>query len=363
MAWAPVAIASVVLAACSGGSADAVNAGAGAGTRVDAMNPVTQVTGPTEAFAPPSGKRVLILFCGSAGQGCVNEANETKRAAESLGWTVDMVDGKLDPTVWNQVVKQSVESGVDGIIAISADPNLMADAMRDVQAKDIPFVLTNQVPAEGDVAGVDTYLAPDPVKGGKDVADWINADSGGKAHVLLLDLPGYHSAVTRTRAIAEDLQRKCPDCVVHKADIAVQTMGTSLAPLVTSQLQQYPDVDYIWSPDDCCVIFVQQGILQAGRASNVKVVSTGGFPDQLANVRSGHLAADQATATLYLSWLSVDGLARLMAGQPVEKYWPVPQRIWTAANIAEAPEKMFTSGWNTDFDYEAQFTGMWGTRG
>lgn len=358
-----IVIACMVLAACSGGSVDAGNAGAGTGTRVDAMNPVTQAEGPTQAFAPPSGKRVLILLCGSAGQGCVDEANESKRAAETLGWTVDVVDGKLDPTVWNQVVKQSVESGVDGIIAISADPNLMADAMREVQARDVPFVVTNQVPAADDVQGIDTYLAPDPVRGGHDVADWIIADSGGDAKVLLLDLPGYDSAMTRTRTIAEDLERECGSCVVHEADISVQTMGTSLAPLVTSQLQQHPDVDYIWSPDDCCVLFVQQGTLQAGRGSSVEIVSMGGFPDQLGGIRSGQLAADLATATRYTSWLSVDSLARLMAGQPVEEYWTVPQRLWTTENIDEAPEQMFTSGWNTDFDYEALFTGMWGSRG
>lgn len=364
------AAATVILAGCSGGSADAGTVGSAAqsgssaaiAVTVDGMNPVTQFKGPTEAFQPPSNKHILVLYCGSAGQGCVNEADETKKAAESLGWTVDMADGKLDPTVWNQIVKQAVDSGIDGIISISGDPNLMTDAMASVQAKDVPFVLTSQIPTDADTPGVDTYIAVDPVEGGNDIADWITADSGGKANVLLLDLPGYASAMTRTKTIDDDLARDCPGCVVTKADIAVQTMGTSLAPLVTAQLQQHPDVNYVWTPDDCCVSFVQQGIQQAGRTSGIKVVSFGGFPDQLKNVQSGPVAAEQAVATLYQSWLSVDSLARLMAGQPTQKYWPVPERIWTSANIADAPAEMFTSGWNTDFDFRAMFKKMWGSQ-
>jgi ABC-type sugar transport system substrate-binding protein len=361
---AAVAATALALTACSGVSKSEAPAAAGGegGAVVDAMAPVTEAEGPTEAFKPPAGKHILILVCGSAGQGCVDEANETKKVAESLGWKVDLVDGKLDPTVWNQAVSHAVDTGVDGIIAVSADPNLYADAMRSVAAKDVPFVLTNQTPVEGDVQGIDSYLAPDPVKGGHDVADWIIKDSDGKANVLLLDLPGYHSAMTRTKTIADDLASKCDGCTVTKRDVSVQTMGTSLAPMVTSQLQQNTKIDYVWSPDDCCASFIQQGIQQAGRTSSIKVVSMGGFPDQLARIETGQLTADLATATLYTSWLSVDSLARLMGGLATEKYWPVPQRLWTPANLDEAPDGFLDVGWNTDFDYQAKFKEMWGTK-
>lgn len=355
-----ILIAAQALAGCTGAVGESAPSAAGSDVVIDAMNPVTDVEAPTEAFEPPADKHVLVLYCGSSGQGCVTEANETKAVAESLGWKVDMLDGKLDPTVQNQLLKQAAESGVDGIISISADPNLMADAMQVVAAKDIPFVMTNQVPTDQDVAGVDTFIAPDPVMGGKDIGEWVTEDSGGDANVLLLNLPGFYSAETRTATIADTLKADCPDCVVQEADIPVQTMGTTLAPLVTSRLQQNPDTDYVISPDDCCLSFIYQGIQQANKTSAVKVVSTGGFPDQLANVASGTLAADQATPNLYMSWLSVDTLGRLMAGLPTEKYWPVPQRLWTTGNVDEAAEDIVTTGWNLDLDYEAMFSKMWG---
>lgn len=359
------AAAALVLAGCTGAPTATGSSGSGAGTVVGAMSPVTTVDAPTQAFTPPTGKRILVLMCSSTGQGCVNEGNESKAAAESLGWTVELVDGKFDPTVWNQAVKQAAESGVDGIISISGDPNLMAEAMGIVQQKDIPFVLTNQYPADGDIAGIDTYVGPDPAAGGKDIADWIVADSGGKATVLLIDAPGYYNIEKRTAAIADTLRAGCASCVVENADMSAATVGTTLSPLVTSRMQQNPDIGYVVVPDDCCVSFANQGVQQAGRGATTKVVSVGGFAEQLGALRSGGgpLAADLATPNRYMGWVSVDSMARLMAGLPAEKYRKAPQRLWTTANIAEAPEDATKLGWNLDFDYKPTFQGLWGTRG
>lgn len=364
--WATVAtVSALTLAACSGGSNDTNDtSGSGDDSKVvtDAMAPVDTVDAPTEAFTPPSDKRILIMSCGSAGQGCENEADVSEEVAKSLGWTVDRIDGKLDPTVWNQTVKQAVNSGVDGIIAVSADPNLYGDAMELVAKENIPFVLTEQTPGDEDVEGIDTYIAPDPKVGGADVAEWITADSDGKAHVLLLDVPGFTNVQQRTAAIAENLEAECEDCVVYKADITAATLGTSLAPLVTNQLQQHPDINYIWGSDDCCVSFMQQGIQQAGKTGSVKLMSMTGYPQQMTQIKTGEMSFELASPTPYAAWLSVDSLARLMAGEPTEKFWVLPQRIWTAQNIDDAPASVSDKGWDVEFDYQAKFHELWGTK-
>lgn len=353
----------LALAACSGGSLDEGNSGGGdSGTVTDAMGPVTEVAAPSEPFTPPSDKHILILSCGSAGAGCVNEAEEQKRVAESLGWTVDVIDGKYDPTVWNQTVKQAVATGIDGIIAVSADPNLYAEAMELVAARDVPFVLTQQTPGDQDVEGIDAYIAPDPEVGGADVAEWIIADSGGKANVLLLDAPGFPNVQQRTAKIAETLDADCADCEVYKADMSAQTLGTSLAPLVISQLQQHPEIDYIWGTDDCCVSFMQQGLQQTGRAASVKLMSMTGYPQQMSQLETGEMDFELASPTPFSAWLAVDSVARSMAGKPVEKFRVLPQRVWTQGNIDDAPAEVFKTGWDVEFDYRSMFHEIWGTQ-
>jgi ribose transport system substrate-binding protein len=327
--WGAIAIACLLTAtACSGGSRDDAedDAGSNGGDSAvvtDAMTEVTEVDLPTEPFTQPTGKHILIMPCGSAGQGCVNEANEATRVAESLGWTVDNIDGKLDPTVWNQTVKQAADAGVDGIISVSADPNLMAEAMAVVATKDIPFVLTEQTPGDDDVEGIDVYIAPDPKVGGADVAEWMIADSDGKANVLVLDFPGYTNVQQRATAIVETLESDCEGCTVEKVDVAVQTMGTTLTPQVTSLLQ-----------------------------SN---------PEQMAQLKTGEMAADLATPTWLAAWLAIDQLGRLMASEETQKFWPLPQRIFSEGNIDDAPTEASDKGWNTGVDYESLFNDLWGT--
>lgn len=362
MVWGVAAGATLlVLSGCSGGSlAEGSDGGDVSEVLTDAMKPVTEVDGPTEAFQQPSDKHILILSCGSSGQGCVNEAEEEKKVAESLGWTVDVVDGKLDPTVWNQVIKQAAETGIDGIIAVSSDPNLFAEAMEVVAAKDIPFVLTQQAPGAQDVAGIDTYIAPDPKVGGADVAEWIIADSDGKADVLILDFPGFTNVNQRAATIKERLESDCPDCKVRVSDVAPATIGTNLAPLVTNQLQQNPGTDYIWGSDDCCVSFMLQGIQQAGKTNEVKLASMTGYPEQMTQLKTGELSAELASPTFYAAWLAIDTVGRLMAGEETEKFWRLPQRIWTDGTIADAPPEVFEVGWNTEVDYESKFQELWG---
>ena len=108
-----------------------------------------------------------------------------------------------------QAVKQAVDSGVDGIISVGANPNLMGEGMTAVAAKDVPFVITSQSPQKGDLPGVDSWIRPDAVKGGSDIGKWIAGDSDGAGSVLIIDTPEYADSMMRNDSVANTLQRQC----------------------------------------------------------------------------------------------------------------------------------------------------------
>jgi ribose transport system substrate-binding protein len=351
----------LAMAACSTGTTTAAGAAGGKDIELPAMKAVTTFVGPSESFDAPKKKHIMVLVCGNTGYGCVREGNAVKQAAAELGWTADLVDGRLDPTVWNRAVKQAVDSGIDGIVSVASDPNLMGDAMQQVAAEKVPFVILGQTPKDGDVPGVQTWIRPDTAEGGKAAAAWIKADSDGRGTVLVLDLPDFTDIMKRHDTITGTLKSECPGCKVHRAEVASQTIGTSLAPLVTSQLRQHPDVNYVWGPDDSVGDFVAQGIQQAGKSSAVKLLSTSGTtPSSVARLKNGTQAADLLFPDNYMGWLAVDSLARGIAGRPVEKLWDAPQRLFTAKNIGEAPSTLADEGWNTEFEYKPEFRKLWG---
>lgn len=350
------------LTACTTDAAGSSSPGAASANSVtlESMNAVTEFTGSTEPFTPAANKHIMILVCGNLGRACIRLADGAKEAFEAMGWTAELVDGRLDPTVWNRAIKQAVDAGVDGIVSVAANPNLMGEAMAAVQAKNVPFVMISQSPQDGDVAGVQSWIRPDAVKGGNDVGTWIAGDAGGQGSVLVLDTPEYADIMMRNDALVAAVERDCPDCTINRVRISTQTMGTSLAPTVTSQLQQHPDVTYVWSPDDAYSNFVAQGIQQAGKSASVKLVSGAGEPEAFGRIESGTQAADLATPNNYLGWLAGDSLARVISGQPVQEVVDVPQRFFTVANINDSTSNLTEAGWDVEFDYKPVFTSMWG---
>lgn len=359
IAMAALALSLSLTACTTDASGASTTTGSDNSATLESMNAVTEFTGPTEAFTPAANKHIMILVCGNLGRACIRLADGAKEAFEAMGWTAELVDGRLDPTVWNRAIKQAVDSGVDGIVSVAANPNLMGEAMAAVQAKNVPFVMISQSPQEGDIGGVQSWIRPDAVKGGNDVGTWIAADAGGQGSVLILDTPEYADIMMRNDAVADAVARDCPSCSINRVSISTQTMGTTLAPTVTSQLQQHPDTTYVWSPDDAYSNFVAQGIQQAGRSTGVKLVSGAGEPEAFGRIESGTQAADLATPNNYLGWLAGDSLARVISGQPVQEVVDVPQRFFTAANIGD-DSTLTDVGWDVEFDYKPVFKNLWG---
>jgi ribose transport system substrate-binding protein len=139
-AWSRRAIAIAALLGClalvacgddddSSSSAGSSGTATASDTAVDAeaqkivdefMSPV-EWPGPNDPVKPPAGKKITMITCGSQGITCVRVANGVKAAGEALGYQVKVVDGRSDPTVWNQAIKGAIADKADGI-AMSPSP-------------------------------------------------------------------------------------------------------------------------------------------------------------------------------------------------------------------------------------------------
>lgn len=313
----------------------------------------TEWARPAELASPPQGQKIVAITCGAQGYGCVQGAQGVSAAGDVLGWDVQVVDGKGDPSVWNAAVVQAVTDGADGIVLSAINPALVQDGLARAEAAGVP-VIVQFLPPAGETT-VDGYVSTDHVAGGKILADWIIADSGGRAQVLMLDEPAFPELVARGDAIRAELEAACPDCtVVEEAQFSIGTMAQQLSGLVTTALQSNPGIGYVVAPFDSSATFAAQGVRQAGR-TDVVLVSGEGNPDGLARVRGGEQSADLATVPAWAGWVAVDQLARLFTDQPVEDHILIPQRLFTESNVPSGD-----GGWAGDVDYAAEFRAAWG---
>lgn len=348
----------LLLASCSSGlGTDTPSNGNSSPTsavEVKAMEPIRSWPGPTDPVDPPAGVNLTILSCGSVASGCVLASDAAKDAAEELGWSARIIDGRLDPNTWNNAARQAATDNQDALIMVATNPALMQDGLAEARDAGVRTVLTFQPESKG--ADVDSYVTTDHAAGGAVLGQFIGSDSGSDAHVLVLDAPEYPEAAIRNDAVVEELETQCPECAVTRQDFSAATMVQRLAGQVSSQLQQHPDINYVFTPFDAAGAFVAQGIRQAGKSATVRLVGAEGTPDSFERIQTGSQVATLVGSPGYVGWLAVDQVARLLDGQDTDELVNVPQRLIVKDNLSAIGDD---GSWQLDLDYQSEFKKLW----
>jgi ribose transport system substrate-binding protein len=195
------------------------------------------------------------------------------------------------------------------------------------------------------------------------VADWIIADSNGKANVLIAELTDSPStqAWIQKGAVAE-YKKNCPGCKTTVAKINIASL--QLAPSkISSELLRNQDTNYVQPQFDAVAQPIQAGVQQAGFASKVKAASATGLLTGLQQVKQqGFIKADMGLDYAYQGWAIADEVFRMMLGQPpVEEN--IPQRLFTKENVGSlklTPEAEASGEWFGSTAFRDMFTKLWG---
>lgn len=319
-----------------------------------AKKPLADWPAPPAAPAVAKGKTIYVVTCTSQGIGCVRAANGVKEAGERLGWTVRIIDGKGDPGTWNGAIQSAIAGGASGIVIDAVPPLLVGDALaRAAQAK-IPVVsIFNPLPAAD--SPVFAFVRPEHKAQGTLMAQWVAADSGGKANVLIVEDKQFPELAERVAGFRAEIA-KCGGCkVVGSVESTIGTMAQRLAGAVAAELSRNPSVNYIVAPFDSNAFFVAEGVRQVGRSGKVKVSGYEGDPQALDAIRAGTQAVTIANPAEWMGWQAVDELNRAFnGGKPVNKL--VPFRLIDKSNVPD------TKGWTGDVDFKARYGVLWKQR-
>jgi ribose transport system substrate-binding protein len=302
--------------------------------------------------APAGVKNLVFVSCTQQAAGCAETGRGVTEAAKALGWKVRVVDGKADPSVWNSAVVNAVASKADGILMVGVPDQAIAPAIARARAAKIPVISISQPPA--DTPGIYSYPGTSLQGHGRDMADWIIADSKGKAQIVSLVNKEDIGLGEIGKAFDAEIA-KCSGCkVVKNVEYSLATMANQLPQAVASALQSNPGTTYLNANLDTPGVFALQGIQQAQKKGKVKVVGFAGDPDALDHIRAGDdFKATSAQPLNLLAWEGVDQVVRAMAGEKAQTF-AVPARLITKAN---PPDGSF---WNPAVDYKAKYRQLWG---
>jgi ribose transport system substrate-binding protein len=321
--------------------------------------------GPTTPVTPKSGVTVADVLAGAQFEGVQLMSKGLTEASEAMGWTVTEYDGKGTVNGMNEAIKQATAADPDVLVLNSIDPRPVQAALKGAEAAGIEIV-----------SGLGGYDEPNPklefsgvqakfdvmsnfTEMGKAAADWIIADSKGKADVLLFVDTEYPSNVLFNEGANEELEAKCPECTIagNTKFLAAET-ATTLGPNTVSALRSDPSIDYVVASSDPFVTAQATSITQAGLQDKVSLISNGGYAPNLELIRKQDVQkATVAFDPVYVGWATADQIARLTAGKPLWKPRGenVPIALVTENNVPSG-----SGSWKAPYDYGSEFLKLWG---
>lgn len=305
-------------------------------------------------FDPPAKGLVYHVACNMALEGCSKNAKGLESGVKALGYDFKMCDGGTTADKIGACFANAINAKPDAIVVNGIGADSAADSFAKVAAAKIPLIgmfTGDATPTENVVAQVGGDAC---TVGAEKLADWIIADSGGKADVLFVGTKTYACNILREEAFTAQM-KTCETCKVTSLPFAIAAVQSQLPQQLQSALQSNPNVNYVVGTFDAVALVATDAIRQAGKTDKIKVGGFDGDAPNLALIAKGDIqAVDVVTGKPESGWTAADAAARAIAGEKLPDNLPVTSVVIDKTNAAEIGTYDGPKG------FEQQFQQLWG---
>jgi ribose transport system substrate-binding protein len=324
----------------------------------------SQWGGPSDGPKPTAGKRVAIISCSQATEGCNRPTRSAVEAAKTIGWKPTVLDGKGEPSAQLAAANAAVDARYDAIVIILVDPTNLSEAMTKAKAANIPVVTLGAPAYSKERAALNWIpdISHDWLKTGDVLADYMIWKSNGKVDALMLhdsstlvvDQGQYKGSY---RTLTD--KSKCPDCKVTVKDFTQATLTSQPAQDAVATIQANPKINWVWCYDFC----LQESVQKLKSAGLGQDLLGAGFDCNAANLQLMRNKVIQTVCVAdprdWEAWATIDQANRLVQGQKAadEK---IPFLLVDRDTLGKLTPDDLAKGWQGGLDYKTQFKKIWG---
>lgn len=244
-----------------------------------------------------------------------------KKAAE-LGVELIVLDSQNDPSKELANVEDLTVRGVKAILINPTDSDAVSNAIRMINRTKIPVLTLDRGATRGKVA---SHIASDNVAGGKMAGDYIADNLGKGTKIIQLEgLAGTSAARDRGAGFNQAVKANKFKVLASQPADFDRTKGLNV---MENLLAAHGDVKAVFAQNDEMAL----GAVRALAAANKKafVVGFDGTDDGIAAVKRGDMAGTIAQQPALIGALGVETAVRVLKGENVDAYIPVPLKVVT----------------------------------
>ena len=375
---AVVATALALVAACSSGGSS--KQGSTSGPTGGQTSTGQGSTGPTVAQLasrkptlpklPPvsttPGKSVWIISCGTAAAGCAFLSSGIQKVMQDqLKWKVTVFDGKLTPATYTAGVDEALVAHADAIVLVAIDCSLVKPALIKAKAAHVPVVdaagYDCSDPSQG--GGPSLLTVSDPggslnaayTAQGKTLADYVAAQSNGKANAIVATLPDFQYARVGLAAFTKELASVCPGCkILQQAPaLGADLVSGAAEQKFSSALLQQPTANYVIATQEIQLGYISTALKTSSR--HVTLLATGGsFPSEIQMIKDGTLTGMVPLDIDLQAWVTTDYVVRSLAKTATVAVPPTFTVVDKTHNLPAS------GGYTAQTGYQAAYEKSWG---
>ncbi|XPV77898.1 MAG: ribose ABC transporter substrate-binding protein RbsB [Desulfovibrio sp.] len=245
--------------------------------------------------------------------GAVKQANQ-------MGYELIVLDSQNDPAKELANVEDLTVRGVKAILINPTDSDAVSNAIRLINGTGIPVLTLDRGASRGKVA---SHIASDNVAGGAMAGDFMAEKLGMNAKVIQLEgLAGTSAARDRGAGFEKAAKVHSFDMLASQPADFDRTKGLNV---MENLLANHSDVQGVFAQNDEMAL----GAIRALQAAGKKVVVVGfdGTDDGIAAVKRGDMAGTIAQQPALIGALGVQTAAKILKGESVNEYIPVPLMV------------------------------------
>ena len=319
---------------------------------------ITVTVAPSAAV--PTGIKVAWLACELPS--CTEVGEDWPAIAEALGWELKVIN--VTSAAPGAGVQEAIDWGAN-YISISGSPVAAFQEQYDAAIAagiKFAFAYNGEAPAEGiltSISGNDAVY-----DAGSKIANYIIADSGAAANVLMVNVQMFPVLVAEEEGIRDTLAAGCSACTFDVLPVAIEDIGVNVPNLVASYLQENPETNYVTYAFSALPIGVTAALQAAGLDGQITQVGVDFDKTGLTEIVDGTHKAWTSNPKAYSGWLMAHAMILDAIGDEYterETAEVLPNFVLDDATIAqEIIDSSELSNWKGPEGYADQFLALWG---